>query len=83
MLAAWWIVRRLVHAVEAVERSVGRLADGYLDDVPETRSRDEVGRMLRALGRLVAHKRRLVQTMDLLSRGSRSRPSRCATRTTR
>ncbi|BBN96570.1 methyl-accepting chemotaxis sensory transducer, class 40H [Deinococcus grandis] len=74
VLAAWWIVRRLVHAVEAVERSVGRLADGYLDDVPETRSRDEVGRMLRALGRLVAHKRRLVQTMDLLSRGEPQPP---------
>ncbi|GGS03848.1 methyl-accepting chemotaxis protein [Deinococcus sedimenti] len=73
-LAAWWITRRLVHAIELVERSVGRLADGYLDDIPDTRSRDEVGRMLRALARLAAHHRQLVQTMELLSRGEPQPP---------
>ena len=52
----------------------GMLTDKYLDGVPETRSRDEVGRMLRALGRLVAHNRHLVQTMDVLSRGEPQPP---------
>ncbi len=73
-VAAWWILRRLVQAVDTAERALSRLADGYLDDVPANDSRDEVGRMLRALARLVTHKRHLAQTMDRLSRGEPQPP---------
>ncbi|OOV12473.1 hypothetical protein BXU09_16925 [Deinococcus sp. LM3] len=67
---AWLVLGQIVGAMQLVSRASLRLAEGYLDDLPAARSRDETGQMLGALGQLGAQQRQLAQALGQLSLGS-------------
>lgn len=67
---AWLVLGQIVGAMQLVSRASLRLAEGYLDELPTARSRDETGQMLGALGQLGAQQRQLAQALGQLSLGS-------------
>ncbi|MCD0171618.1 methyl-accepting chemotaxis protein [Deinococcus sp. 23YEL01] len=67
---AWLVLGQIVGAMQLVSRASLRLAEGYLDELPAARSRDETGQMLGALGQLGAQQRQLAQALGQLSLGS-------------
>jgi methyl-accepting chemotaxis protein len=70
---AWFIQRRITRDVVRVSTSALRVAEGYLDDVPESRSKDEIGTLVCAQAAMVAHLRSVVgevRTAALSIRGT-------------
>jgi len=66
---SWYLVRSLVAPIRAAARAFDRLAEGDLDlEVPVT-SRDEIGQLQTALGRMIAYLRAMADLADGISNG--------------
>jgi methyl-accepting chemotaxis protein len=64
---AWVTQRRITKNIHAAVDATGQVADGRLDITPDSRDTDEVGDLIRALGRMVTQLRTSLQTVQQAS----------------
>ncbi|MEP7013287.1 MAG: methyl-accepting chemotaxis protein [Acidobacteriota bacterium] len=66
---SWYLVRSLVAPIRTAAKAFDRLAEGDLDIQVEVSSRDEIGQLQTALGRMIAYLRSMADLADGISNG--------------
>ena len=64
---AWRVQRRIAADIHRAVHAAGEVAEGNLQVTPDSQSNDEVGDLLRALGRMVTQLRTTLQTVQVAS----------------